>query len=313
LTITYNRRNQTTGISDVYGTLVPMTYAGAGQGERLSAGWSNQPSPTDPTKPPEYGNTTYTYSALGLMSKTDTTGTTSYTRAPSGQPISERTPNGTFYYILDGLGNAVMLVDPPNGAPAWISAICPTGNDAGGSWQSPTIGGGNVGNQNILTYAAYVPSGSFDAGTHNFHSLWGYQSTDNGNNQATNNPCFSNAGGNFLGELVNAACLAFYGLAHGTVIVPTPSGGIPVPFVSAASPPPPGGNGDLDRSDLNGSQQSNLDRFINKLPSGAGPVTITSSNGTVQFSSDVPAANVPGSFARYAKTVDANGVTIGYV
>jgi YD repeat-containing protein len=131
LQITYNQHNQTTGISDVYGTLVPMTYAGAGQGERLSAGWSNQPNPTDPTKPPEYGSTAYTYSALGLMSTTDTTGTTSFTRDPSGLPISERTPNGTYYYVLDGLGNAVMLVDPPSGAPAWIGDICPTGNAAG--------------------------------------------------------------------------------------------------------------------------------------------------------------------------------------
>src|SRR5579859_5844899 len=109
-----------------------MTYTGPGQGQRTSADWSNQPTGGTP----EYGHTTYTDSALGLMSKADSTGTTSYTYDPSGLLISERTPGGTFYYVFDGQGNVVMLVDPPNGSPVAIPSTCPTGNQAGDQWQA---------------------------------------------------------------------------------------------------------------------------------------------------------------------------------
>jgi len=131
LTITYNQHNQTTSITDVYQHPVTMTYNGPGQSERTSADWSNQPSGSTP----EYGHTTYANSALGLMSKTDTTGTTYYTKDPGGLPLGERGPNGVLYYVYDGQGNVVMVVDPPNGAPVAITDNCPTGNAAGGGWQ----------------------------------------------------------------------------------------------------------------------------------------------------------------------------------
>jgi hypothetical protein len=45
----------------------------------------------------------------------------------------------------------------------------------------------------------------------------------------------------------------------------------------------------------------------------AGPVRITRNvDGVVKFTSDVPARNIPGSFARYQKTINLNGTTSGY-
>src|SRR5579859_1813726 len=130
-----------------------MTYTGPGQAQRTSADWSNQPTGGTP----EYGHTTYTDSALGLMSKADSTGTTSYTKDPGGLLISERTPGGAFYYVFDGQGNVVMLVDPPSGAPVVIVSTCPTGNQAGDGWQAP---GTHIVDQNVWQHA-----GAFGAGT----------------------------------------------------------------------------------------------------------------------------------------------------
>jgi len=57
---------------------------------------------------------------------------------------------------------------------------------------------------------------------------------------------------------------------------------------------------------------SNLNRFVSKVPSGAGDATITRlPDGSVQFSADVP-GKVPGSYATYTKVVDSSGDTIGY-
>lgn len=62
------------------------------------------------------------------------------------------------------------------------------------------------------------------------------------------------------------------------------------------------------------AQSRNLERFRSKLPSGAGTVKVEmTANGGVKFSADVPARNIPGSFARYVKDVDRNGKTINYV
>lgn len=132
-TLTYNQHNQTTSITDVYQHPVAMTYAGPGQGERLSADWSSEPS----GKTPEFGHTAYTNGGLGLASKTDSTGTTYYTYDPSGLPVSERTPGGTYYFVFDALGNTVMLVDPPSGSPVAMPSPCPTGNQSGDQWQAP--------------------------------------------------------------------------------------------------------------------------------------------------------------------------------
>jgi uncharacterized protein YukE len=81
-----------------------------------------------------------------------------------------------------------------------------------------------------------------------------------------------------------------------------------------------GGSGSADtgpgqavgRDDLSASQQSNLDRYAKKLPSGAQETKITQlDDGSVQFETKVP-GRVPGSYALYTKTVSADGTTIGY-
>ncbi len=90
----YNSRNQTISITGLNLTSVPMTYLDSGQGERTSAGTSQ-----------------YLNSSLGVGSETKNNQTTSYTRTPSGHLVSERTPSATYYYLFDGLGSVVGLVD----------------------------------------------------------------------------------------------------------------------------------------------------------------------------------------------------------
>lgn len=69
----------------------------------------------------------------------------------------------------------------------------------------------------------------------------------------------------------------------------------------------------ISRSELNPAQSQNLARFEKKLPAGTQPTKITrNTDGSVTFQSDVPARNIPGSYARYEKTVDAAGRTTGY-
>ena len=64
---------------------------------------------------------------------------------------------------------------------------------------------------------------------------------------------------------------------------------------------------------LNPAQKENLARFEKKLPKGAEPTKIKDlPDGKKVFQSDVPAKNIPGSFARYEKTVDATGKTVKY-
>jgi RHS repeat-associated protein len=70
------------------------------------------------------------------------------------------------------------------------------------------------------------------------------------------------------------------------------------------------GAGTLEAGDLSGDVLSNYNRFLNSLPSGAEDSTITRlSDGSYQFSADVPATNIPGSYATYTKVVRPNGVT----
>lgn len=52
-------------------------------------------------------STSYTNSSLGLMSETISTGTTAYTRGPSGGIVSARTGSTRLYYVLDSLGSVV--------------------------------------------------------------------------------------------------------------------------------------------------------------------------------------------------------------
>jgi YD repeat-containing protein len=71
-----------------------MTYLDNGQAERTSA-----------------GSSAYLNSSLGVGSETVGGVTTSYTRTPSGHLVSQRTPTGTYYYLFDGLGSVVGMVD----------------------------------------------------------------------------------------------------------------------------------------------------------------------------------------------------------
>ncbi len=90
----YNSRNQTISIAGLNGTLTPIGYLDGGQAERTSAGGSQ-----------------YLNSSLGVASETKNNQTTAYTRTPSGHLVSQRTAGGTYYYLFDGLGSVVGLVD----------------------------------------------------------------------------------------------------------------------------------------------------------------------------------------------------------
>lgn len=66
-------------------------------------------------------------------------------------------------------------------------------------------------------------------------------------------------------------------------------------------------------SSLNDRQAKSLERFKKKLPADAGPTKVRDlPNGGKAFQADVPAKNVPNSYARYEKQVDAIGNTIQY-
>lgn len=69
----------------------------------------------------------------------------------------------------------------------------------------------------------------------------------------------------------------------------------------------------IGKGDLSAEQAANYARYTRKLPSGAGDTTIERlPDGSVRFSTDVP-GRVPGSYARYIKTVDSSGNTVAYV
>jgi len=93
-TLVYNVKNQTTSITPPGGTAFSMTYAGDGQGQRVTAGAA------------AYQNDT-----LGIGSETVVGATTYYTRTPGGRLVSERSGASTYYYLVDGLGSVVALID----------------------------------------------------------------------------------------------------------------------------------------------------------------------------------------------------------
>lgn len=65
---------------------------------------------------------------------------------------------------------------------------------------------------------------------------------------------------------------------------------------------------------LNDQQAASLKKFEKKLPAGATTTKIYQlPNGGKAFLADVPATNIPGSYATYEKQVDANGQTTYYV
>ncbi|MGI8690439.1 MAG: DNRLRE domain-containing protein [Thermomicrobiales bacterium] len=91
----YNSRDQTTGITGLNGTVAPISYLDGGQGERTDAGGSH-----------------YVNASVGISRETKGGTTTLYTRTPAGQVVSELLPGGArYYYLSDGLGSVVALVD----------------------------------------------------------------------------------------------------------------------------------------------------------------------------------------------------------
>lgn len=65
---------------------------------------------------------------------------------------------------------------------------------------------------------------------------------------------------------------------------------------------------------LNDKQAVSLKKFEKKLPAGATATKIYQlPNGGKAFLADVPATNIPGSYATYEKQVDVNGQTTYYV
>jgi RHS repeat-associated protein len=109
--LAYNVRDQTTNITPPGGSVVNFAYTGPTQALRTAA-----------------GPTSYTNSVLlGVTSETTAGATSYFTRGSDGDLIEERTPNGTYYYLYDGLGSIVGLTDG-NGALANTYKYDPFGN-----------------------------------------------------------------------------------------------------------------------------------------------------------------------------------------
>lgn len=91
-----NGIDQTTSITPLGQSAVPLTYAGMGQSERTSS-----------------GSTTTKNGLLGKQTETSGGQSTSYVRDPYGTLISKDGPGADdFYYYFDGLGSVIGLIDP---------------------------------------------------------------------------------------------------------------------------------------------------------------------------------------------------------
>ncbi len=90
---TYNPLNQYTATT-IAGTTTGFGYAGNGNTERTSA-----------------GNTTFRTGLLGLEDATTTATTASYVRDPGGTLIAQHVNNTSSYYLVDGLGSTIKMVD----------------------------------------------------------------------------------------------------------------------------------------------------------------------------------------------------------
>jgi RHS repeat-associated protein len=91
----YNRAHQTTSVTAPGGVaLDPITYAGSGQAERRRA-----------------GATRYLSAPTGVIGETTGGTTIGYVRDPEGNLISRRAGGRSHYYLLDGLGSVVGLLD----------------------------------------------------------------------------------------------------------------------------------------------------------------------------------------------------------
>jgi RHS repeat-associated protein len=95
--LTYNTLNQTTALTHG-GTLSPLTYAGTDQNQRLQA-----------------GGTSYLNTAIGVTQQTTGSTSVGFVRDNAGNLVSRVTNSGgtwtRHYYLLDGLGSVVGLVD----------------------------------------------------------------------------------------------------------------------------------------------------------------------------------------------------------
>jgi len=107
----YNWLDQTSSTTPYGGSAINATYAGGGQSERLTNGATRS-------------STSYQYDATGLSTSTDSSSkSTTFVSTPDGEVISEQIPVGypgctraggatcTFYYVHDGLGSTMALVD----------------------------------------------------------------------------------------------------------------------------------------------------------------------------------------------------------
>ena len=98
--LTYNGINQTKSIA-TGGVTTDYSYAGPGQDERTTV------------DPSTAGPTTALHGMLGLASETTAGAATFYIRDAGGALIYEKTPAaGDFYYVYDGQGSVIALVDP---------------------------------------------------------------------------------------------------------------------------------------------------------------------------------------------------------
>jgi RHS repeat-associated protein len=92
--LAYNTADQTTSVTPAGGAALAMTYTGASQVQRVSAGSAG-----------------FQYGLFGLNRQSDAMGTIYYTRGPQGELLGQRTPAGRYYYLYDGLGSTVALTD----------------------------------------------------------------------------------------------------------------------------------------------------------------------------------------------------------
>ena len=91
----YNTRNQAVSYTPFGGGPLAQNFLGEGQAERISE-----------------GATRLQYSQLlGLGTRADAAGRTSFTRDPDGRLIGERRPDGNYYYLFDGLGSITGLTN----------------------------------------------------------------------------------------------------------------------------------------------------------------------------------------------------------
>ena len=115
--LAYDAAGRTTSITAAGSTAVTMTYRGAGQAERASMSQARRISRDCPeiggcvpTTTSLGGPATFEHTLLGVTAETDAADTTYYVRDPRGGLLAERTPtDGTFYYLLDGLGSVTGL------------------------------------------------------------------------------------------------------------------------------------------------------------------------------------------------------------